>query len=846
MATPTFFPRPEAHPMQWRALLLPVQHAVRDLLVRIEGATSAPPVEGAASSNCFLVYGQRGSGKSTVLLSAKYACEFPGDKKSDFFGAEKSDVQCRTDSGASEHRKAHEAQSRQLLQETHACIDKISNLVWLDVLDLEPLSQRANLLTTLLTRVRNALCLSACGKDGAEFTSILEDDWGRSDSAYQKLSQLIADASIMWEDINEPDTRSQANRRVAAADKYAGFKAQFLDALKALSREIGRSRGNRNACYRIVLPIDNIDRSTDHLHGIVKLALMVSCPYLWLVMAGDRQDIETFLERAYWKELIRVGEGAGGTGKSDAGGEDETLVMARRQAAAASHKLLPPSHRIEVQLVHPLETLAFSPDASIGQSDRTIRELFAEIEVAAAEKGKMRFIDLFCTRNLIHGLMGEVQEANQEATRKATKGPHLQSFTTAANMGLRLPARGVLDLWQLAYWVLHDDVANRAYQAEKIARTMLRNSIVESGMTNLMGRFLQEKIIRRNSQGGTVLDFSSDTSWLQSIGLGHVYLESRSNRTMTIGNAGEKDDGPVELTVQSSIGLWTINVMSMAFKWDEKHDREMLPDLVVAWLCVLYDVVIWGEEESIVIAKQAQAPLIWKTPCITYQIIVRAHPYRKVSRTWPIPAWKSFIENEVCGQYWDYLSHHLDDSRALFEQAGRDACLSRLLLVCWVACMLETFSLFAVNKNKLDASIFTEIKHRMQSGSKDGQLADAVASAEKKVLQSASEIYAKISRKKGVTGVLEPVWLEADGAFPIRDWLEDELPLLLLTDIYLPLEGDPKLCIAAIFDALEDTDLAACWKNNQSSIQDAATQAARQLLPPPDTRSTMPPAIAGG
>lgn len=75
MTTPRFFSRPEAHPMQWATLMPPIKRAVRDLLVRIEGATSKEINKDGALANCFLIYGERGTGKTTVLLSAKYACE---------------------------------------------------------------------------------------------------------------------------------------------------------------------------------------------------------------------------------------------------------------------------------------------------------------------------------------------------------------------------------------------------------------------------------------------------------------------------------------------------------------------------------------------------------------------------------------------------------------------------------------------------------------------------------------------------------------------------------------------------------------------------------------------------
>ena len=43
----------------------------------------------------------------------------------------------------------------------------------------------------------------------------------------------------------------------------------------------------------------------------------------------------------------------------DDGGEDEALVMARRQANSTAQKLWPANHRIEVNFVRPEETLSF-------------------------------------------------------------------------------------------------------------------------------------------------------------------------------------------------------------------------------------------------------------------------------------------------------------------------------------------------------------------------------------------------------------------------------------------------------------------------------------------------------
>ena len=79
-----FTPRPEAHATTWDELMTPVSSAVRDLLVRIHGAHKSinsnsenldKPKDSSTqqTGNCFLVYGARGTGKTTVLLNAQRA-----------------------------------------------------------------------------------------------------------------------------------------------------------------------------------------------------------------------------------------------------------------------------------------------------------------------------------------------------------------------------------------------------------------------------------------------------------------------------------------------------------------------------------------------------------------------------------------------------------------------------------------------------------------------------------------------------------------------------------------------------------------------------------------------------
>ncbi len=294
-----FFPRPEAKALQWKDLAAPVKSAVRTLLVMLAGAErqveADPNVEVA---NCFLVNGERGTGKTSVLLNAREAIHIykkpklyenkENNKYLGWFFAEKE---------AEEGKEKTDAKK--------SADYLVGRVVWLDILDLEPLQPDTNLLTTVLTRIRSALPKTA---EDQEYTSLFE---AGDNSARSLLDQLIGDATLMWESIKDQDTRISANRQVHVAGIYANFKDSFSKALDKLTEELGRPYGHSQQ-RSIILPIDNIDRSTDHLQSIVKLAQLVAHPRLWLVMAGGREDVGTFLERAYWKELIRNSGGSMG------------------------------------------------------------------------------------------------------------------------------------------------------------------------------------------------------------------------------------------------------------------------------------------------------------------------------------------------------------------------------------------------------------------------------------------------------------------------------------------------------------------------------------------------------
>lgn len=731
-----FIPRPEAKAMEWNHLISPVQNAVRELIVILAGAVGQSRDKDLKVANCFLVNGERGTGKTSVLLNAGKAIT---DHES-FFNSLNKD--------------------QQLGSEARTCAKKIKeHAIWLDVLDLEPLQAETNLLTTVLTCIRKALTQFDGQSGEQEITSLFE---ASPNSARPQLEQLIGDATLMWESIKEQDTRNIANRQVAAAGIYAKYKELFRNAIDKLTEELGRPYG-KNTRLSIILPIDNIDRSTEHLYNIVKLAQLVSHSHLWLVMAGGREDISTFLERAYWKELISNCNSPsiyGALGRTESNGEDETLTMARRQAAATSQKIWPSSHRIVVPLMQPEQTLGFKPPS---QTDlESIEDLLSQVNIPTWLKNddkpvQLPFIALFehigvpfgisdlknseSKKNLVKGCLklksiGDFDELSEELISKcrdaeleekdvsnelvvsiidainkilakrseAIYGKNNQAMfkdkdvelrdwvekeckkkdnspenpwttrflnkavlqdifsdvfsrplTLAARNGLKMPARSVIELWQTANWVVHDEPyfnINSYDKVEQIIRTMLRNAIEESSLSSRISRSLQETVIRKCTNGGTLLNFRKLKLEVECVAPNDTEIRIK-----------EPNDRLINPYIQSCIRVKSGNESFRRFilreEANEKNENELeeeLPEFVSAWLSVLYDVLAFADRLAILRGVSLPPPNMATrhTVVMDPNKTSKESGYRTIEEelVWLAPAWSTFRSQSLFWRSW--------------------------------------------------------------------------------------------------------------------------------------------------------------------------------------------------
>jgi len=745
-----FSPRPEAHAMMcWRELFDPVKRAVYGVLLRIEGAEAARRVGPGASrefGSCFLVYGARGTGKTTVLLSAREAVRRPEEDQG-YQGFFHADANARDP----------------LEEEARACALRLKedqHIVWLDPLDLEPLQPTANLLTTLLTRVRKALDARGDGRESTRSSSIFEES---AADARQQFTDLINDATLMWEEIDEPDTRNTAIRQRAAAEIYTDFRARFIRAMDALSQKLALRQSHDQGCA-IILPIDNIDRSPEHLKDIVKLAQMVAHPCLWLVMAGDRVEVEGFLERAYWKELILGGVGADARGKAGQTGEDESLGMARRQAHAVGQKVWPPSHRIEVDAVGPEETLCFKPPGEAGAA-RTIRELLKAVEVPCFISDKsgahsFEFIDLF-------------ENAVTASSGKDSPDPR----TLAGRHALCLSARDVLDLWQLANGVAADPNSDGAVM---IARTMLRSAAAASNLSSRMVQHLQDETIQRDAKGRTLLNLARTN--IEAWGL----LSVASTTTEPA-----ESDLPDGLAIRSSLQVRRSREMRLYMTFNDLK----LTELAAGWLAILHDVLVFVPELAVLGKARIKVRLVEAS----HEIVAVVDGVRlcgRAVRPWPAPDFSTFDAHENFWRHWG--SFQAEELAACATEGCPGHACATLQLRAWLRCALRVFEDCGPPRRR-------------------ATLANNERGAFDRVFDEAAGLYSKIKDE----GRLE---LEARTHFEsiaLCEWLESQLPLLL-TRLYAPVDGDgvaePSSCRKSLMQWVtqhRDGALVAHWRKNR-------------------------------
>lgn len=734
-------PRPEAVALGWRDMLENTRDATEKLIDWLISATEVSRDTKTFTSDSagalreqfatsVLIAGDRGFGKTTVLLSAATAFQ-------------------SLDTFIPEPRNGTplDERSRKLRSKIK---DAQQSIVWLDPLDMEPLPPDANLLATLLVRVQNALRPDrrAQEKDtesGASSALLVEEGL---DEPWAKIEPLVRHASFMWDSsaAQASGARELAANQIKAADIYATFQKDFFEAIDSVARfKSKRSFGSGKDEQKVilVLPIDNVDRSIQHLSRIIKLIRMVASPRLWFLLAAGREEFQLFLERTFQQELNDAGALVHGARARDA-----SMAIARRQAAGALRRVLPNIHRIEIEALSARKIWEFKAPQSVTgarEDTRCIRDFLQALKLPKSPTptdGLKTLADLFDLRERLSSSdegtegprlvdeyvqvlkeQGDYEEARpppapeQAETRQTllalrarlqargdkllleedflwalqeppSEEPPLLSL--AARFALSMSARSAVDLWQEARRAVQEQPSDReppaspserrGEEAIDLAYRMLRMAIDESDLPSWASEQLLHRVLRKDSSGCVFLDLTSEP-------VQRLKLTTLSD-VLEWPLSGDKPEGPA---LRSELCLRHIMDVILLLKDPEGSGRTTyLPANVAGWYMILHDLLVLTVDGRMLTNRVAPFD-------VTPQLVVTRHEacaprdqIVELNFRWMLPEWETFIDSYVFTMQWKTFLHRV---RGLFissaedGRARADATHFRLIQAAWVDCV---------------------------------------------------------------------------------------------------------------------------------------------------------------
>jgi hypothetical protein len=379
--------RMEALPLAWKALsdiqrdaasrvsgwLLDALAAIPGTPYRQDGPAPrtgcllSPVLDRGRRTQLAFIDGDRGTGKSSVLLTlmeltsaAEYALDRPP--------------------GYTEERY------RELISPIEKLRAQGCRIIWLETLDMEPLSRGTNLLAAILARI--AQVVDAVLRDRPPIASALADP-GCDADVVGRLQQLQNDAAIVWERIDggihggDPQTRALwvTQAETAGLDLHRRI-SEVLDGIAGILR-----KGN-GLDPLFVLPVDDFDLAPTHCLELLRLIRMVTTPRLFFLVAGNTRIAESVLKLRTEGDLIRLAHG-----KPSSVGEvrDRAVEIALNNM----RKLVPPGQRARLANLRIAEALAFGQDMNGGDLKSRLRALRFETNQAPTGAAYISLLGFF-------------------------------------------------------------------------------------------------------------------------------------------------------------------------------------------------------------------------------------------------------------------------------------------------------------------------------------------------------------------------------------------------------------------------------------------------------------------
>ena len=250
---------------------------------------SGPVLDRNRRSQLGFIDGDRGMGKSSVLLTLQALTT-----EDDFFVEDNAKNRADKD----KPNKILTAEDRDRYPYTMKLhYQERSHIVWLETLDMEPLSKGVNLFAAILARIEHELD-TRLNELPPMATALAEPD-GYAGAA-DKLRQLQQDAAIVWDRTDgggysgEPQTRAlwvnQAEKAGLELNRRIG---EVLDAMARVRRN------RRDQIPLFVLPVDDFDLAPCHCLELLRLIHMITTPRLFFASGRQYPDWRGCVEAAH-------------------------------------------------------------------------------------------------------------------------------------------------------------------------------------------------------------------------------------------------------------------------------------------------------------------------------------------------------------------------------------------------------------------------------------------------------------------------------------------------------------------------------------------------------------------
>lgn len=474
--------RPEARPLRFEELDDQQAKAFRtivDLLHRAAEAVRPADSEGAAPSvgwpardylptRSILVDGGRGTGKTSLLLTLERAL----------------------DAGSGPGLRPPGSHLGRLPEPTADRIDYLrQRLVWLKTLDLEPLSDDANLLGAVLARVQDAVDEPSLD-EACTATSLLYP-CPEHRQAFSDLTRLQTSVARVF-DGNltqragglDPDTFAFESR--LGERERLGLGRSFREVMAKLSGILQQWRGLHLPVF--VLPVDDLDLNLRQSISLLRLLRAVQSPHLVVLLAADLALLQAILRLKYHGELAQVASPA-------VLGADEQH-LADDLAANVLRKHLPPTQRVQLGLADPAWALDLRPLPGAPR----LRDLLDGVELPPDEASLVLDTHFWDSRDdpqpkggapvaSVTSLGSPLPPHGERRIRDTIKG---YSWPDA----LRIPARRVVDLHLNCWADRADHQAGNGGPADTALRAFARERLREWAGGLPPGRDETEFVVR--------------------------------------------------------------------------------------------------------------------------------------------------------------------------------------------------------------------------------------------------------------------------------------------------------------------------------------------------------------